>query len=192
MNKTLDFIRAIEKLKTIERFNKTSNLNRPESDAEHIWHLVMMVYLFSESREGIDKWKAVEIALVHDLVEVYAGDVNLWDEKKKSPEAKREAEVRSAKKLFELLPNEIGERFYLLWEEYEARETEEAKFVYALDKIQPFIQRVVAQDGGWKEKQVDEARLAEIKPQLVKDDVELSTLWDELTKEAKEKDLLWR
>lgn len=191
MNKTFDFIRTIEKLKTIERFNKTSNLSRAESDAEHIWHLVMMVYLFTETREDINRWKAVEIALVHDLVEVYAGDVNLWDEKKKSTEAKRTAEEKSAKKLFNLLPSELGRRFYSLWEEYEARETREAKFVYALDKIQPFIQRIVARDNGWKEKQVNETRLAEIKPQLVKDDVELSRLWDDLTEEAKEKGLLW-
>ena len=191
MNKTLDFIRAIEKLKTIERFNKTSNLERPESDAEHIWHLVMMVYLLAELRISLDKWKAVEIALVHDLVEVYAGDVNLWDDKKKTPEAKREAEVKSAKKLFDLLPDDMGDRFYSLWEEYEARITPEAKFVYALDKLQPFVQRVIARDNGWKEKRVDRKKLEDIKPQLVKDDPEMSKLWDELTKEAIENKLLW-
>lgn len=192
MNKQiLDFIRAIEKLKVIERFNKTSNLDRPESDAEHIWHLVMMVYLFAESRD-IDKWKAVEIALVHDLVEVYAGDVNFWDEHKKTPDEKRKAEEKAARKLFDLLPEETGSYFYQLWIEYEERKTDEAKFVYVLDKIQPFIQRLVAEDNDWKDRQVDAQKLSDIKPELVKQDPEFSALWDDFVQEAVEKKLVYQ
>lgn len=191
MHNKLNFIRVIEKLKTIERFNKTSTLGRPESDAEHIWHLIMMVYLFSESREEIDKWKAVEIAMVHDLVEVYAGDVNLWEENKISQSDKQSAEDISAIKLFSLLPADLESRFYSLWKEYEERKTVEARFVYALDKLQPFIQRVVSGDNGWKEKKVDLNRLNEVKPELIKNDPEMSEMWDDLTKEAIDKKMLW-
>ncbi len=89
IKKILAFIRLIEKLKTIERFNKTSNLLRAESDAEHIWHLTMIVYLLAEQKPELDRTKLVELSLVHDLVEIYAGDVNLWDENKKTQEQKK-------------------------------------------------------------------------------------------------------
>lgn len=191
MDKKLDFIRAIESLKTIERFNKTSNLDRAESSAEHTWHLVMIVYTLADNRKELNKWKAVEIALVHDLVEIYAGDVKFWDEGKKSVQQIRKAEEESARRLFSLLPKQTGKYFFSLWEEYENRKTKEAKFVYALDKLQPLLQRVVAHDNGWKEKQVDIERLSNSKPQLIKDDNELSQIWDELVKEAEEKGLLW-
>jgi putative hydrolases of HD superfamily len=123
---------------------------------------MMMVYLFAESRAEIDRWKAVEIAMMHDLVEVYAGDVNLWDDNKVHPEDKHAAENLSAKKLFALLPKDLNDKFYALWKEYEARQTNEAKFVYALDKLQPFVQRIVANDNGWKEKRVDRSKLDEV------------------------------
>lgn len=129
--------------------------------------------------------------MIHDLVEVYAGDVNLWDDNKVSPEDKRAVENLSAKKLFALLPKDLDDKFYALWKEYEDRQTSEAKFVYALDKLQPFIQRIIANDNGWKEKRVDRSKLDEVKPELVKDDLEMSKIWDDLTEEAESKKMLW-
>lgn len=191
LKKQIKFLRTIEKLKIIERFNKTSNLKRAESDAEHIWHLVMMVYLMSKTRPHLNKIKLIELALTHDLVEVFAGDVNLWDDKKKTKEAKKEAEEKAAKKLFSDLPSTEGEYLLKLWHEYEDRATPESKYVYALDKLQPFLQRLISGDHGWKTKKVDQKQLSEVKPQEIIEDKELSTLWDQFTKEAVDKKLLY-
>jgi len=191
IKKIIDFLKLIEKLKTIERFNKTSNLARAESDAEHIWHLVMMAYLMSKLRPELDKMKLIELALVHDLVEVYAGDVNLWDNKKKTKEEKRKTEEESAKKLFSTLPEDESLRMMDLWKEYEGRLTPESKYVYALDKLQPFLQRLVSGDSGWKEKLVDEDRLKNVKPLEIKQDEILSDIWDNFTNEAVSRKMLY-
>ena len=192
IKKIINFLRLIEKLKTIERFNKTSNLDRAESDAEHIWHLVMMSYLMSKLRPELDKMRLIELALVHDLVEVYAEDVNLWDDKKKTKEEKKKAEEESAKKLFSTLPKDEGLRMMNLWTEYEEKLTPESKYIYALDKLQPFLQRLVSGDNGWKEKMVDKERLMEVKPQDVKDDPVLCDIWDDFTEEAVGRRMLYK
>lgn len=188
----LTFVREIEKLKTIERLNMTSNLQRAESDAEHIWHLTMMVYLFSEGRPQIDKVRAMELALIHDLVEVYAGDTQLWDKNKRTPEQKKVEEEASAQKLFKLLPKDLEERFLDRWHEYEDRQTVEAKFVYALDKLQPLMQRVISGDDTWVVNKITVDKHGDVKPQVVKDDEELAKLWDELVAEGEKKGLFWR
>lgn len=192
IDKTIDFLKTIEKLKTIERFNKTSNLNRSESDAEHIWHLVMMVYLMSRFEPNLNKSKLIELALAHDMVEIYAGDVNLWDDKKKTKEEKKKTEEKAADKLFKQLPNEEGQKLNSLWHEYEDRQTNEAKFVYALDKLQPFLQRLTSKDNGWKEKMVDEEKLKGAKPEEIKQNKILSDIWDKFTEEAISKEMLYK
>lgn len=191
IKKIINFLRLIERFKTIERFNKTSNLNRAESDAEHTWHLVMMVYLMSKLRPELDKMKLIELALVHDLVEVYAGDVNLWDDNKKTKEEKRKVEEESAEKLFSTLPEDESIQIMDLWREYEERLTSESKYVYALDKLQPFLQRLVSGDNGWKEKLVDENKLRNVKPKEIKQDKLLSDIWDNFTKEAISRKMLY-
>ncbi|HPJ17397.1 MAG TPA: HD domain-containing protein [Candidatus Woesebacteria bacterium] len=191
IKKIIDFLRLIEKLKTIERFNKTSNLHRAESDAEHIWHLVMMAYLMSKLKPELNKMKLIELSLVHDLVEVYAGDVNLWDEKKKTKEEKRKAEEKSAEKLFSALPIDESLRMMSLWKEYEERSTPESRYIYALDKLQPFLQRLVSGDNGWKDKLVDENKLKDVKPEEIKQDEVLSDIWDNFTNEAISRKMLY-
>jgi putative hydrolases of HD superfamily len=190
IDSVLKFVREIEKFKTIERFNKTSNLKRAESDAEHSWHLAMMVYLFAGMRR-INRQKVMEMAMVHDLVEIYAGDVNIWNKKGVTKEAKHKTEERAARKLFNLLPGREGRKLYLLWKEYEERETKEAKFVYALDKLQGLMQRVISRDNGWKEMKVTFEKHQQIKPELVKSDRELSELWDMLVEEGVREGLFW-
>jgi putative hydrolase of HD superfamily len=192
IEKIINFLRIIEKLKTVERFNKTSNLSRPESDAEHIWHLVTMTYLMSKFKPELNKSRLIELALAHDMVEVYAGDVNLWDDKKKTKEEKKKAEEEAAKKLFAQLPDEDNQRLISLWYEYEGRETNEAKFVYALDKLQPFLQRLISGDNGWKEKMVDEEKLKNVKPEEIKQDQALSDIWDKFTREAVSRGMLYK
>lgn len=152
----------------------------------------MMGYLMAKLRPELDKMRLIELALVHDLVEVYAGDVNLWDDKKKTKEEKKKAEEESAKKLFSTLPEDEGLRMINLWNEYEERLTSESKYIYALDKLQPFLQRLVSGDNGWKEKMVDKERLMEVKPQEIKDDPMLYDIWDDFTKEAVKRKMLYK
>lgn len=191
IDKILLFLRKIEKLKTIERFNKTSNLGRAESDAEHSWHLAMMVYLLARFRPDLNRGKLVEIALIHDLVEIGAGDVNALEGRKKSRELKRQDEENAAINLFSLLPNIEAKRLMNLWLEYERKSSPEALFVYASDKLQPFLQRLVSGDDGWKKKKVTLKKLLfSIYPSEVKRDKTLSEIWDKLTKEAVGRNML--
>lgn len=192
IKKIIEFIKIIERLKTIERFNRTSNLHRTESVAEHMWHLAIMVYLLAGQKPELDKKRLIELSLIHDLVEVYSGDVNLWDPKKKDKDKKRADERKAAIKLFSKLPKDEREKMLELWYEYEDKKTAEAVFVYALDKLQPFLQRLISGDQGWKEMMVNLKRLKRIKPKEVKKERFLSDIWDDLTKEAIRRDLLYK
>jgi putative hydrolase of HD superfamily len=131
---TLDFIEEIEKLKHIKRINTLSDKSRQESDAEHSWHLAMMVLLLKdELGVKFNVEKAIKIALVHDLVEIYAGDMWPADEKEKQEKKKREE--KAAEKLFSQLPDNLQEEIKGYWLEYEGADTPESKVVKALDKI---------------------------------------------------------
>jgi len=132
--KILAFIEEIEKLKHIKRINTLSDCSRQESDAEHSWHLAMMVLLLKdELGEKFDLEKTIKIALVHDLIEIYAGDC--WPANKKEIEEKKAREKNSAEKLFSQLPKDLRKEIEGYWQEYEDAKTVEAKTVKALDKI---------------------------------------------------------
>lgn len=189
LRKKVEFLKLIEKFKTIERFNKTSDQSRAESDAEHTWHLVMMIYLLAEDFPGINQNHAIEIALVHDLPEIITGDTSYWDSKTVRCKAKEESVA--AKRLFKGLPREWSERLILLWYEYENKKTLEAKFVYALDKLQPVLQRLVSEDNGLIERRVGLNRVMKAKPSEITDDTDLSEIWDLLVAESIKKGLIW-
>lgn len=132
--KILSFIEEIEKLKHIKRINTLSDCSRQESDAEHSWHLAMIVLLLkAELGEKFDVEKAIKIALVHDLIEIYTGDC--WPANKKEIQEKKMREKKAAEKLFSQLPKDLKKEIEGYWLEYENKETIEAKTVKALDKI---------------------------------------------------------
>lgn len=189
LKRKLKFLRLIERFKTIERFNQTSKQNRPESDAEHTWHLTMIVYLLAEDYPGVNRNHCIELALVHDLVELISGDINVWDNP--SRVKKSEKEKIAAKKLFSELPDRWKIKFYNLWIEYKDRKTREARLVYALDKIQPHLQRAVAKDNGLIKKRINLKNLIKLKPKEVKENKLLNEMWDGLIKEIAEKKLVW-
>lgn len=132
--KILNFIEQIEKLKQVARINTLSNRSRQESDAEHSWHLAMIVLLLKDEL-GIkfNAEKAIKIALVHDLVEIYTGD--MWPDGEQEQKEKLAREKLSAKKLFSKLPLDLKKEIKGYWDEYEEMKTEEARVVKALDKI---------------------------------------------------------
>jgi putative hydrolase of HD superfamily len=132
--KILGFIEEIEKLKHIKRINTLSDVSRQESDAEHSWHLAMIILLLKdELGVKFDVEKAIKMALVHDLVEIYTGDG--WASNEKEKQEKEAKEKQSAEKLFSTLPTDLKKEIEGYWQEYEEMKTEESKIVKALDKI---------------------------------------------------------
>jgi putative hydrolase of HD superfamily len=130
----LNFIEEIEKLKHINRINTLSNRSRQESDAEHSWHLAMIIMLLKDELGiSFDVNKAIKIALVHDLVEIYTGD--FWPSNEQEKQEKKEREEKSAKKLFSQLTDDLKTEIEGYWREYEEMISEEAKVVKAFDKI---------------------------------------------------------
>lgn len=138
LKQQLDFILEIDKEKNIFRQTTLTNHGRRENDAEHAWHMAIMIYLLKEyANKEFDLAKAMLMALIHDVVEIDAGDTYAYDETALATQAEREA--KAAIRLFGLLPEDQGSALKSLFEEYEAGETNEAKFVRSIDNFQPLL-----------------------------------------------------
>lgn len=136
LEKQFEFCLEVDKEKSIKRQTLQSDGITKENDAEHAWHMALMSLLLSEySNEEIDLLKTISMILIHDVVEVDAGDTYAYDEVSK--QTQREREEKAADRIFGLLPDDQGEKFRALWEEFEAGETPEAKFARTMDNIQP-------------------------------------------------------
>ena len=148
--KQLAFIREIDKEKLIKRQNYLTDRETHEDDAQHAWHMAIMTLLLNEySNEEIDVMKTMTMLLIHDLVEVYAGDTYAYDEEGKKTQAEREA--KAAEKLYGLLPEDQGAYLKSIWLEFEAQETPEAKFARTMDCFQPLILNDATDGKSWKE-----------------------------------------
>lgn len=153
LRRQFDFILESDKEKYIGRQTYLSDGVRKENDAEHAWHMALMTILLSEySNESIDILKAVTMVLIHDVVEIDAGDTYAYDEEGKKTQRKREE--KAADRIFGLLPQDQGKKFRELWEEFEACETCEARFARAMDNIQPAMLNAAAGGKAWKERDV--------------------------------------
>lgn len=151
LEKQFDFIREIDKEKFIGRQTYLSDGRRKENDAEHAWHMAIMTLLLSEyANDEIDVLKTISMILIHDIVEIDAGDTYAYDEVAKVTQ--REREVKAADRIFGLLPQDQGEKFRALWEEFEARETKEAKFARAMDNFQPLMLNAATDGKSWSER----------------------------------------
>ncbi len=149
LRQQLTFLIEIDRLKTILRQSPLAAVNRRENDAEHSWHLAMMVAVLAEhSNEQIDLGHTVELVLLHDLVEIYAGDTPLYDDAMGTDQVDREE--AAADLIFGLLPTDQAERLRGLWDEFEARQTPEARFAKAMDRFQPLLLNWMARGGTWQ------------------------------------------
>ena len=137
-SKQMEFIVEIDKLKHIERQSALCDGTRQENDSEHSWHIALMAILLSEYANSlnIDQLKVVKMLLIHDLVEIDAGDTFAYDVLGNQDKEKREREA--ANRIFGILPDDQKEELLSLWEEFEAMTTPEARFASALDKLQAF------------------------------------------------------
>ncbi|NLY42379.1 MAG: HD domain-containing protein [Clostridiaceae bacterium] len=139
LKRQIDFIAEIDKLKQVYRKTVLMDGSRNENDAEHSWHLAVMAMILSEyaSDKNIDVSRVIKMVLIHDLVEIYAGDTFCYDEKGNEDKACREQQA--ADRLFSILPRDQAEEFRSLWEEFEERVTPEARFASSLDRFQPLL-----------------------------------------------------
>ncbi|MEO6668311.1 MAG: HD domain-containing protein [Ferruginibacter sp.] len=150
----LAFIHEIDKLKYIQRKTRLFNSDRSENDAEHSWHLAMMTIVLAEhANVKVDVLKVMKMVLIHDIVEIDAGDIFIYDTKRNH--CNTEAERLAAQRIFGLLPKDQAEEMIALWEEFEACETDDAKFAKSMDRFEPFLQNVSNGGGTWKEHNID-------------------------------------
>jgi putative hydrolases of HD superfamily len=146
----IDFIKEIDKLKYIQRKTKLFNSDRHENDAEHSWHLAMMtIVLAQHSDEPIDVLKVLKMVLIHDIVEIDAGDTFLYDAAKNH--SNTDEELLAAKRIFGLLPEAQAQEFIDIWLEFEEGITAEARFARAMDRLEPLLQNSSNDGGTWKE-----------------------------------------
>lgn len=145
----IQFIIEIDKLKQVLRQTLLTDGSRQENSAEHSWHIAIMAILLAEyASEAVDVLRVIKMLLIHDLVEIDAGDTFCYDLKGNEDKAAREA--LAATRLFGLLPEEQGVELRSLWEEFEAQETPDSRFAAALDRIQPLLHNQQTQGGTWR------------------------------------------
>ena len=150
LEKQIQFIVEADKVKNIFRQTYLADGRRKENDAEHSWHLALMAVLLKEHmNEDADVARVMIMVLIHDLVEIDAGDTYAYDEK--GAQTKREREVKAAERIFGILPEDQGRYFRELWEEFEAYETPEAKFAHLLDNFQPIMLNDASGGKSWVE-----------------------------------------
>lgn len=148
LKKQMDFILEIDKEKNIRRQTLIADASRQETDAEHAWHLAVMCALLSEySNEKIDVAHTMLMVLMHDLVEIDAGDTYAYDEE--GNKSKAERELKAADRIYNLLPLDQAKMARELWDEFEAMDTPEARFANTLDKIQPVFLNDAAGGISW-------------------------------------------
>ncbi|MUV04921.1 HD domain-containing protein [Flavobacterium rakeshii] len=187
--KQIAFIKEIDKIKYIQRKTKLFNSDRNENDAEHSWHLAVMAIVLAEhSNEPIDVLKVVKMVLIHDIVEIDAGDTFIYDTQKNHDNT--DEERIAANRIFGLLPKEQANELIEIWEEFEAGITKEAKFARAMDRLEPLLQNTSNNGGTWREFNVSYDKVYNKKKVINEGS---TTLWDfaeKLINESVEKGIL--
>lgn len=193
LKKQLDFALEIDKEKNIFRQTHLSGHGRNENDAEHAWHMAVMAYLLREyANEEVDIAKVMLMCLIHDIVEIEAGDTYTYDEEAKKTQKSREDAAKE--KIYSLLPEDQKQELIALFDEFEAYETAEAKFAHAMDNLQPLILNNSNDGGDWKGHDVSaeqvygrqgktrlgSEKLFEVTNQIIKENIEKGNLREEL------------
>ena len=174
LSKQISFIQEIDKIKYIQRKTKLFNSDRCENDAEHSWHLAIMTMVLAEhSDTPIDVLKVLKMVLIHDIVEIDAGDTFIYDTLKSH--SNTDNERKAAIRIFGLLPKEQGDELIAIWEEFETGATNEAKFAKSMDRLEPLLQNASNNGGTWKEFDVDYHQVYE-KKKVIKEGS--TTLWN--------------
>lgn len=150
LEQQIRFIIEVDKVKNIFRQTYLADANRKENDAEHSWHLALSAVLLKEHMKGdVDLLKVIIMVLIHDLVEIDAGDTYAYDPE--GAKTKRARELKSADRIFGILPEDQGSYFRKLWDEFEEYESADAKFAHLLDNFQPFLLNDASNGLSWTE-----------------------------------------
>ena len=150
LKKQLDFMLELDKMKNIYRQTYVLHEDRKENDAEHSWHLTILAFMLEEyAAEPIDTLKVIKMVLLHDVVEIDAGDTYLYDEE--GYKSKAEREEKAAQRIFGLLPDDQRDEYYALWREFEDDITYESRFASILDRMQPLLLNYTKGGIAWKE-----------------------------------------
>lgn len=158
LEQQIAFCREIDKEKFIGRQTWLTGAVRKENDAEHAWHMAVMTVLLSEyANEEIDVLRTMTMLLIHDLVEIYAGDTYAYDEEGKKTQKSRE--IAAADRLFQMLPEDQGKKFREIWEEFEAENTPESRFARTMDNLQPMMLNAATDGKSWADRGI---RLSQI------------------------------
>ena len=174
LKQQIAFCEEIDKEKFIGRQTYLCDGKRKENDAEHAWHMSIMTLLLSEyANEKIDVLKTISMILIHDLVEIDAGDTYAYDSEAKKSQKQRE--LQAADRIFGMLPKDQGEKFRKLWEEFEEEKTPEAKFARVMDNIQPAMLNALAGGKAWSEKGVKLSQILDRNKNTAKGS---EVLWD--------------
>lgn len=158
LEQQIAFIVEIDKVKNIFRQTYLADKNRKENDAEHSWHIALMAILLQEYAEKpVDVLRVMTMVLIHDLVEIDAGDTYAYDVE--GAATKRERELRAADRIFGILPEDQGKYFRELWDEFEEYETADAKYAHLLDNFQPLLLNHASGGLSWVEHEVRKAQI---------------------------------
>ena len=161
LKRQLGFIIEADKMKNIFRQTLLTDKSRRENDAEHSWHFAlaaMVLFEYAHSPE-VNEGRVLRMALLHDMVEIYAGDTFLYDDKANEDKAQREQEA--ADRLFGMLPEDQGREYRALWEEFDAAETPDAIYAGAIDRIQPILNNYMVEGYTWKKGNVRSSQVLE-------------------------------
>ncbi|MBZ4187257.1 HD domain-containing protein [Niabella sp. 3A5MI-3] len=185
----IEFIKEIDKLKYILRRTKLLHSDRRENDAEHSWHLALMAIVLAEhANEPVDLLKVLKMVLIHDIVEIDAGDVFIYDTKKNHTNTGEE--LKAARRIFGMLPEPQGDELIAVWEEFEAGHTPEAKFARALDRLEPLLQNTSNNGGTWKEFDVRYDQVVAKKKAIARGSDRIWAFAEDLLKQNLEKGIL--
>lgn len=158
LKQQMDFLLEVDKEKNIFRQTHLSGGGRAENDAEHAWHMALMIYLLREyANQDFDPLKAMVMALIHDVVEIDAGDTYAYDDVGLATQQEREA--KAAQRIFGLLPQDQRDEMLALFREFEDYETPEARFAHVLDNLQPLMLNHANNGGDWRAHQVKRSQI---------------------------------
>ena len=178
LEQQMDFCREIDKEKEVFRQSFLCSGNRRENDAEHAWHMAIMAFLLQEyANEEVDLLKVMKMILIHDVVEIDAGDTYAYD--KEGLKSQAEREKKAADRIFNILPEDQAKEMFALFEESEAGATPEARYAKALDNIQPIMLNDASNGRDWREKGIKISWALERQRKTAKGS---QVLWDEFSK----------
>lgn len=189
LKKQLDFMLELDKMKNLYRQTYVLHEDRKENDAEHSWHIAIMAFLLAEYADTeTDIFKVIKMLLIHDVVEIDAGDTYCYDEEGYKTKADREE--KSAQRIFGLLPDDQKNEFYGLWREFEDGQTNEAKFAGVLDRIQPLLLNYSKGGISWQEHGIYAKQVASRNVNTAETSAALSEVINAVIKDAADRGLL--